>query len=99
MVFDINKHALYFSRSKIPYGAKTFYIHKGIYAFKKSALQKIKALKSSFLSNLEDLEQLQWLENDMSLEMLITKNKSIGVDTQDDLIKAENVLLLSLIHI
>ena len=93
VVLDINQHALYFSRSKIPYGAKTFYIHKGIYAFKKSALQKIKALKSSFLGNLEDLEQLQWLENDMSLKMLITKNKSIGVDTQEDLIKAENALL------
>ena len=29
----------------------------------------------------------------MSLKMIITKHKSIGVDTQDDLIKAENVLL------
>ena len=93
VVFDINQSALYFSRSKIPYGAKTFYCHKGIYAFKKSALQKIKSLKSSFLGNFEDLEQLQWLENDMSIKMLITKNKSIGVDTQDDLIKAENILL------
>ncbi len=93
VVFDINQYALYFSRSKIPYGAKTFYSHKGIYAFKREALQKIKYLKSSILSNLEDLEQLHWLENDMSIKMLITKNKSIGVDTQDDLFKAENALL------
>ena len=93
VVFDINQYALYFSRSKIPYGAKTFYCHKGIYAFRKSALQKIKFLKTSFLGNFEDLEQLQWLENDMSIKMIITKNKSIGVDTQDDLIKAENALL------
>ena len=93
VVFDINQYALYFSRSKIPYGAKTFYSHKGIYAFKKSALHQIKFLKYSFLCNLEDLEQLQWLENNMSIKMLITKNKSIGVDTQDDLIKAENALL------
>ena len=93
VVFDLNQHALYFSRSKIPYGAKTFFIHKGIYAFKRSSLQKIKSLNSSILGNLEDLEQLQWLENDMSLKMVITTNKSIGVDTQDDLIKAENALL------
>ena len=93
VVFDINQNALYFSRSKIPYGAKTFYSHKGIYAFKRSALEKIKFLKSSFLGNLEDLEQLQWLEHNMSIKMLISKNKSIGVDTQDDFIKAENVLL------
>ena len=93
VVFDTNQYALYFSRSKIPYGAKTFYSHKGIYAFKRAALEKIKFLRSSFLANFEDLEQLQWLENNMSIKMLITKNKSIGVDTQDDLIKAENALL------
>ena len=93
VVFDMNQYALYFSRSKIPYGAKTFYSHKGIYAFKRDTLQKIRFLKSSSLANFEDLEQLQWLENNISIKMLITKNKSIGVDTQDDLIKAENALL------
>ena len=93
VVFDINKYALYFSRSKIPYGAKTFYSHKGIYAFKKATLEKIKFLESNYLGNFEDLEQLQWLENNISVKMLISKNKSIGVDTQDDLIKAENALL------
>ena len=72
---------------------RPFYSHKGIYAFKREALQRIKYFKSSILSNLEDLEQLHWLENDMSIKMLITKNKSIGVDTQDDLFKAENALL------
>ena len=49
VVLDINQHTLYFSRSKIPYGAKTFYIHKGIYAFK-NTLQKIKALNLVFLA-------------------------------------------------
>jgi len=93
VVFDNNKYALYFSRSKIPYGAKTFYSHQGIYAFKRSALQKIKYFESSYLSQLEDLEQLEWLENSMSIRMIISTNKSIGVDTQDDLIKAENALL------
>ena len=93
VVFDNNSYALYFSRSKIPYGAKTFYSHKGIYAFKKSVLKKIKSFQSSYLGNFEDLEQLQWLENSLSIRMLITKNKSIGVDTQEDLIKAENALL------
>ena len=92
VVFDIHKNALYFSRSKIPYGAENFYCHKGIYAFKKSSLEKIKKLKSGLLGTYEDLEQLSWLENNMSISMLITKNKSIGVDTKEDLIKAENAL-------
>ena len=93
VVFDFNQNALYFSRAKIPYGSESFFCHKGIYAFKKESLQKIRNLKSSILGNLEDLEQLQWLENNMSINMLITKDKSIGVDTQDDLLKAENALM------
>ncbi len=93
VVFDLNHYALYFSRSKIPYGAETYHSHKGVYAFKRSALSKIKFLEYSLLSNLEDLEQLQWLENNMSIRMITTKNKSVGVDTQDDLINAENTLL------
>ena len=93
VVFDFNQNALYFSRSKIPYGSENFFCHKGIYAFKKESLKKIRSLKSSILGNLEDLEQLQWLENNMSINMLITKDKSIGVDTQDDLLRAENALM------
>ena len=93
VVLGINKNALYFSRSKIPYGGSNFYCHKGIYAFKKTSLQKIKKLKSGLLGAFEDLEQIRWLENNMSINMLITNNKSIGVDTQEDLIKAENALL------
>ena len=93
VVFDNNKYALYFSRSKIPFGAKNFYAHKGIYAFKRESLLKIKNLQVGNLSNLEDLEQLQWLENKMSIKMIVSKNISIGVDTKDDLLRAENSLL------
>ena len=93
VVFDKNLRALYFSRSKIPYNADSFYCHMGIYAFKKSALVKIKNLQPSFLEQIENLEQLRWLENNISIGMFVTKNKSIGVDNLDDLIKAENAIL------
>ena len=93
VVFDNNSNALYFSRSKIPYGAKSFFCHKGIYAFKRASMEKIKKLKVSKLEDFENLEQLRWLENNISINMLITKYKSIGVDTLDDLLKAENAIL------
>ncbi len=93
VVFDSNLNALYFSRSKIPYGAKSFFCHKGIYAFKRNSMEKIKNLKVSKLEDLENLEQLRWLENNISIKMLITKYKSIGVDTQDDLFRAENAIM------
>lgn len=93
VVLDINQNALYFSRSKVPYGSKSFYCHKGIYAFKRHTLEKIKYFKSGILGDLEDLEQLKWLENGMKIKMLVSKNKSIGVDTKDDFLEAENALL------
>lgn len=93
VVFDSNFYALYFSRSKIPYGAKSFFCHKGIYAFKRASMEKIKNLKVSKLEDIENLEQLRWLDNNISIKMLITNYKSIGVDTPDDLLRAENAIL------
>ena len=62
-----------FSRVKVPYGSKSFYCHKGIYAFKRHTLEKIKYFKSGKLGDLEDLEQLKWLENSMKIKMLVSK--------------------------
>ena len=90
---ETESYAENFVRKQGDYDSKNLFHHIGIYSFKRDALERIKFFKSSNLGNFEDLEQLQWLENNMSIRMLITKNKSIGVDTQDDLIKAENALL------
>ncbi len=93
VVLDKNANALYFSRAKIPHRASKFYCHNGIYAFKKDILKKIRNLDSSYLESVEDLEQLKWLENEISINMLISNNLSIGVDTPLDLLKAENIIL------
>ncbi len=45
------------------------------------------------MESVEDLEQLKWLENEISINMLISNNLSIGVDTPLDLLKAENIIL------
>ena len=98
VVLDNNGNALYFSRAKIPYGGYKFYCHNGIYAFKKDTLKKIRKLDTGYLESIEDLEQLKWLENKMTIRMLITKNKSVGVDTQEDFFRAENALLANKIE-
>ena len=98
VVFNLKKNALYFSRSKIPYGGKIFYCHKGIYAFKRSALKEIQSFKTSTLGNYENLEQLKWLENNLVIKMIVSENRSIGVDTLDDFLKAENALLANRIE-
>ncbi len=80
--------ALYFSRSPIPYSKADFdeyFHHIGIYAYKKSALEKFVKLAPSKLEKRESLEQLRALENDMKIFVEIVDAHPLSVDTRDDL--------------
>jgi len=80
--------ALYFSRAPIPFSKTTaldFYHHIGIYAYKKSALEKFVSLSPSYLEQRESLEQLRALENDMKILVKIVQTHPLSVDTQEDL--------------
>ncbi len=96
VVRGINQHALYFSRSVIPYqrvktGIKPQYLkHIGIYAYRVHILKEITALEPSPLELLESLEQLRWLENGYQINIKLTDFESIGVDTPEDLEKLIN---------
>ena len=90
--------ALYFSRSMIPFlrsGGEdmSVYLHWGIYAYKREVLEKFVSLPAGKLENCEKLEQLRALENDISIQVLITDLESVGVDTPEDLVRAEAKLL------
>ncbi len=80
--------ALYFSRCPIPY-SKTkdvdYFHHIGIYAYKKSALEKFVNLAPSTLEQRESLEQLRALENDMKIFVKIVDAHPLSVDTKEDL--------------
>lgn len=90
VVTSISGRALYFSRSTIPFernkGAN-YFKHLGIYAYTVQALQKINTLTASPLEQAESLEQLRWLENDLSIMVLETAHDSTGIDTPEDLAK------------
>jgi 3-deoxy-manno-octulosonate cytidylyltransferase (CMP-KDO synthetase) len=102
VVVDNDMNALYFSRSPIPYVrgekeadwllANTFWGHIGMYAYTKDALRKITRLPPGKLEGVEALEQLRWLENGFRIKAAVTEFQSIGIDTPDDLISAENIL-------
>ncbi|MBU6140259.1 MAG: 3-deoxy-manno-octulosonate cytidylyltransferase [Proteobacteria bacterium] len=81
-----NGRALYFSRSAIPHGEGNFLHHIGIYAYKKSALQKFVKLAPSALEKRESLEQLRALENDMKIIVEIVDAHPLSVDTPEDLV-------------
>ena len=94
VVFGNDNMALYFSRAPIPFlrsgGVEApMWLHWGIYAYRRTALEKFVSLPPGSLENCEKLEQLRALENGMKIYVLTSNLSSIGVDTPEDLEKAE----------
>jgi 3-deoxy-D-manno-octulosonate cytidylyltransferase len=84
--------ALYFSRAAIPYarnGKPAYRKHLGIYGYRAATLQCLAALSPSPLERMESLEQLRWLEAGYTIWVGEATDDSIGVDTPEDLRKAE----------
>lgn len=95
VVVDKNRNVLYFSRAAIPAVLREgdyFYKHVGIYAFTKDFLFTYKSLPRSYLEQGERLEQLRALENGYSVVAIETAHETVGVDTQEDLEKARQLL-------
>jgi len=79
--------AIYFSRSRIPYGSNFFYEHIGLYAFKRDVLDYFVTLKPSKLEITESLEQLRALENGINIDIRVVDDAPVGIDTFEDLNK------------
>ena len=102
VVVNKNMNALYFSRSIIPFqrnsdkqdwlAGHTYYKHIGLYAYRADALKEITSLPQSSLEIAESLEQLRWLENGYTIKVGISQVETIGIDTPEDLEKAEAFL-------
>ena len=102
VVLDSQMHARYFSRSVIPFvrgkerdewpAATQYYTHVGMYAYRAAILTEITGLPQSPLELAESLEQLRWLENGYTIKACITNTATIGIDTPDDLARAEEYL-------
>ena len=84
--------ALLFTRATAPYGEGPLYHHIGIYAFRRSALERFVSLRPSTLEKREKLEQLRALENGMRIDVSLVDTVPLGVDTPDDLERARRLL-------
>ena len=98
VVTALDGRALYFSRATIPFdrdksGFTGYRKHLGIYAYRKAALERFAALLPSPLEKLEKLEQLRLLENGIGIYVAEAPADTIGVDTEEDLQRAEAILL------
>ena len=98
VVTALDGRALYFSRSTIPFdrdasGFDGYLKHLGIYAYRKAALQRFAQLPSGSLEQVERLEQLRLLENGIEIYVAAAPADTIGVDTEEDLARAEALLV------
>ena len=71
---------------------QVFYKHIGIYAYRVNVLKEITKLQQSSLELAESLEQLRWLQNGYKIKVGITNVETVGIDTPQDLVKAEQFL-------
>ena len=103
IVTDNRGFALYFSRSVIPYirGKERndwfvqypFLKHLRLSAYRREVLAEVTRLPQSSLEKAESLEQLRWLQNGYRIRVGLTDVETIGIDTPEDLQRAEQFLL------
>ncbi len=95
VVTDEQNFAMYFSRAPIPYPREkskaVYYKHIGIYAFRKDAILKFTKLPINNLEATEKLENLRFLANGLKVKMVETEYIAIGIDTPEDLEKANTI--------
>jgi 3-deoxy-manno-octulosonate cytidylyltransferase (CMP-KDO synthetase) len=96
VVCDDKGKALYFSRAAIPFdrdktGKVEYFKHLGFYAYRKPALEKFVVWPESRLELTERLEQLRFLANGVSLHVAETPFDTVGVDTEEDLRRVEDI--------
>ena len=102
IVLDNDGYALYFSRSVIPFvrGKEheewlshfPYLKHIGLYAYRTEVLREVSKLPQSTLELAESLEQLRWLQNGYKIKVGLTDVETIGIDTPEDLQRAEEKL-------
>ena len=106
IVVDNQGFALYFSRSVIPFvrGVERdawlekypFLKHLGLYAYRKEVLGEVTRLPQSSLEKAESLEQLRWLQNGYRIRVAVTHFETVGIDTPEDLQRAEEFIKLKI---
>ncbi len=96
VVSDTLGRALYFSRSAIPFShggvRAAMYKHIGVYCYRRDYLLRLVRLEPGPLEIAEGLEQLRVLEHGGTMGVAVTPHDTVGVDTPEDLAKAERAL-------
>jgi 3-deoxy-manno-octulosonate cytidylyltransferase (CMP-KDO synthetase) len=88
VVASLDGRAIYFSRLPIPYrrdstgtDPPTYYLHLGIYAYRRDFLLKFASWAPTRLETIEKLEQLRALEHGRAIHVLNVPRATHGIDT------------------
>ena len=97
VVLDQAGMALYFSRSLIPYPRKGGVpveplLHWGLYAYRRDFLDKFVSWPRGALEACESLEQLRALEHGARISVIVTTERSVGVDVPEDIELVERMI-------
>jgi 3-deoxy-manno-octulosonate cytidylyltransferase (CMP-KDO synthetase) len=99
VVADNAGRALYFSRAAIPHDRDgvlpPYYKHLGFYGYRKEALDSFVRWPESSLERSERLEQLRFLQNGVQIYVAETPFDTVGVDTEEDVRRVEEILAQS----
>ena len=92
VIVNLKDQALYFSRAAIPFlregSGVQYFRHKGVYAFRKEALEAFPKMVMGPLEKAEKIEAIRYLEHGHAIQMVRTTHVGIGIDVPEDLEKA-----------
>ena len=90
VVTGLDGRAIYFSRSPVPFwrdragpDRPTYYLHLGIYAYRRQFLLDFASWPPTPLERTEKLEQLRALEHGRSIHVLTVDRATHGIDTPE----------------
>lgn len=97
VVVNSNNDAIYFSREPIPSPWKGWehlprYMQTGIIAFRRNVLLHFNAMEETPLEQYESVDMNRVIETGGRIRMVLTEALTIGVDTPEELVEAENLL-------
>ena len=97
VIVDNKGFAIYFSRSLIPYPRKGGVpveplLHWGLYAYRRDFLYEFVKWERGRLEACESLEQLRALENGAKISVIVTPERSVGVDVPEDIEYVEKMI-------
>lgn len=94
VVINQQSHAMYFSRSVIPFPRNTtteysFSKHIGVYGFSRACFLEVSKIEPTALAQIESLEQLSWLDHGFSINMIESLGDHRGIDSPEDLVEIQ----------